>query len=70
MSIRSNTLAALAMGLATLGAGLAARQSGAPTGRAAAPQTPAQPRPLPTLVAEVQTMFNNIKSNMIKAVHR
>lgn len=31
------------------------------------PAAPAQPRPLPTLVVEVQTMFNNIKNNMIKA---
>lgn len=28
---------------------------------------PPQPRPLPTLVAEVQTIFNNIKNNMTKA---
>jgi hypothetical protein len=36
---------------------------------AAQSQTPAapQPRPLPTLVVEVQTIFNNIKSNMTKA---
>jgi len=36
---------------------------------AARSQTPAapQPRPLPTLVVEVQTIFNNIKTNMTKA---
>jgi DinB superfamily len=40
-------------------AGLAARQQ--PAG------APAQPRPLPTLVVEVQNIFNNIKANMTKA---
>jgi hypothetical protein len=44
---------------AALAAGAAARQQ--PVG------TPPQPRPLPTLVAEVQTMFNNIRTNMTKA---
>ena len=35
--------------------------------RVQTPATPAQPRPLPTLVVEVQNIFNNIKANMTKA---
>jgi len=44
--------------VAVLAVGAAARQQTA---------APAQPRPLPTLVVEVQTIFNNIKNNMTKA---
>jgi hypothetical protein len=46
------------MCVAVLAVGAAARQQTA---------APAQPRPLPTLVVEVQTIFNNIKNNMTKA---
>ena len=45
--------------VAVLAVSAAARQ------QTAAP--PAQPRPLPTLVVEVQNIFNNIKNNMTKA---
>ncbi|HEX5069463.1 MAG TPA: DinB family protein [Vicinamibacterales bacterium] len=55
----SGLIAVCCLGLVAAGTTLSARQQTAPA--------PAQPRPLPTLVVEVQNIFNNIRNNMTKA---